>query len=212
MISDLALRWIVTALFAFSALECVWALIVAPRPWTRVVSLSLHCVMAVAMGLMAWPISMSLPTVGPAQFFLIATVWFVVATFIVAGHRWVNAYHAVMMLAMSWMYVVMSGSLLPKPAVGLASAGGNGGHGGHAMPNMPNMIMPTASAESLQDPPLIVGLNWLLAVGFGIAAVLWVIGVLRHRFGSAPDNRHTIGMACQAMMAAGMAVMFLVML
>jgi hypothetical protein len=212
MISDLALRWIVTALFGLSALECAWALIVAPRPWTRVVSLSLHFAMAVAMAVMAWPIGMSLPTVGPAQFFLVATVWFVVATFIVVGHRWVNAYHAVMMLAMAWMYAVMNGSLLPKPPAGLASPEGHGGHAGHAMPNMPDMIMPTAATESLQDPPLIVGVNWLLAVGFGIAAALWVIGLIRHRFGATPDNRHAIGLACQAMMAAGMAAMFVVML
>ncbi len=128
MIQDLLLRWIVTALFVISAAECGFAIAADRRSLTHVVGHSLHFVMAVAMAVMAWPRGAALPTTGPMVFFLAATVWFVVVALAESGHRVSNAYHASMMLAMAWMYAVMSGSLLPTPTEGTGDGGGSGAH------------------------------------------------------------------------------------
>jgi len=211
VIQDPVLRWIVTALFVVSAAECVFAIAAGRRSWPHMVSDSLHFVMAVAMTVMAWPRGAALPTTGPMVFFLAATVWFVVVALAESGHRIVNAYHASMMLAMSWMYAVMSGSLLPQPSEGM----GPGTHHIASTTSMPGMDMPdmAGSAEHIQNPPLISGLNWLCTVGFAIAAAWWLYWFFARRRAepTAPANRF-VGIACQAMMAAGMAIMFGVML
>ena len=64
VISDLALRWFVTVLFALAAAECA-ASSSGDRQWRRVVGQVLHVVMAVAMAVMAWPRGAALPTVAP---------------------------------------------------------------------------------------------------------------------------------------------------
>lgn len=205
MIEDLFLRWIVTALFVVSAAVCVYAIAVDRRSRTRAVGLSLHVVMAIAMTIMAWPSGAALPTTGPMIFFLVATVWFVVVAFAQSGHRAMNAYHASMMLAMAWMYAVMSGGLLPVPSEGSGHGGGHGGHGGHhaAMSGMSNPA----------DPPFITGLNWICTVGFAVAAVWWLYRYFVERKGEPTElSQRLLGIAAQVMMAAGMAVMFGVML
>ena len=118
MIHDLALRWFVTILFVLAAAECLYALAVGNRRPATVVSQLLHVVMAVAMAVMAWPWGAALPTVAPMVFFLFATGWFVAVTAspLGAGHRIAGGYHALMMLAMAWMYAVMNGRLLPGQA------------------------------------------------------------------------------------------------
>src|ERR1700752_425528 len=136
MIADPVLRWIVTALFVISAAECVYALAAGRRSLTHTVGHLLHLVMAIAMAVMEWPRGAALPTTGPMLFFLAATVWFAAITLVESGHRTVNAYHASMMLAMAWMYAVMSGSLLPSPSAGLD---GVGGHGMSSMASMAGM-------------------------------------------------------------------------
>lgn len=210
MIQDLFLRWIVTALFVFGAAECVFAITVGHREWKPIVGNLLHLVMAVAMAVMAWPRGAELPTTGPTVFFLLATLWFVGLLLVDSTHRAANAYHALMMLAMAWMYAVMSGSLLPVPA-----DGSTGGHGVSSMPGMPGMILPDTGdpAAGAAAPPFVTGLNWLCAVGFAIAAVWWLYRYFVERKGdpTQPALRF-LGAASQVMMAAGMAVMFGVML
>ena len=205
MIQDLVLRWFVTVLFIVSATECVYAIGTGGRRWTHIVGNVLHLAMAVAMAVMAWPSGAQLPTTAPMVFFLIATLWFVVVTFAQSGHRLVNAYHALMMLAMAWMYAVMSGGLLTTPAAGSA-----GGHDMSSMPGMPGMEMPAATGAG--TPPFITGLNWLCTVGFAIAALWWlyVCFAKRRAEPDAPRN-HLFGAAAQVMMATGMAIMFGVM-
>lgn len=207
MIEDLFLRWIVTMLFVLSAAECVYAIATGRRVWTHVVSDSLHFVMALAMAVMTWPWGMALPTNGPMLFFAVAALWFVALTLVHTGHRGINAYHAAMMLAMVWMYALMGGSLLPAPSDGTSQAGGAGGR--HSMPGMPGMEMPGAAAESTGNPPFITGANWLCTVGFALAVVWWLYRyfVERKAEPSQPSHRF-LGTASQAMMAAGMAVMF----
>ena len=115
MVHDLTLRWVVTVLFGLSAAECAFAIATGHRTWTLTVGRLLHVVMAVSMGVMAWPKGAELPTTEPMIFFLLATAWFAVIALTPpgAGHRLVNGYHALMMLAMSWMYAVMNGHVLP---------------------------------------------------------------------------------------------------
>ena len=212
MIADLFLRWIVTALFVISAVECGVAIVVGRRSWTHTVGHLLHLAMAVAMAVMAWPRGAALPTTGPMWFFLAATLWFAGMALAHAGHRGANVYHAVMMLAMSWMYLAMSGSLIPVPVDG--GGGSGGGHAGHhasAMAGMPGMAGPEVTGPA--EPPFIAGLNWLCTVGFAVAALWWLFRYFRVRSSdtSTAVHRH-LGIACQSMMAAGMAIMFGVML
>lgn len=212
MIHDLGLRWAVTVLFALCVVAFTVAVARDHRSWVGVVGQALHIVMAVAMGVMVWPGGAALPTTGPTAFFLAAAVWFTVLGLAPAGsgHRVSNAYHSLMMLAMAWMYAVMNGHLLP------------GRHGG-SMPGMshvprmraPGMDMPgmhTASAQG-GGATWTTAVNWVLTLGFTAATLVWV-----YRYFTAGQRDSTgcadqrAGIAGQAMMAAGMAIMFGVML
>ena len=211
MIQDIFLRWIVTALFVLSAAECLLAIATGRRTWAHVVGSLLHLIMSVAMVVMAWPWGATLPTIGPLVFFLLATVWFVVLGFTDVGHRVVNCYHALMMLAMSWMYAVMNGNLLP----------GQGGtaHAVRApdttMPgmDMPGMDMSDTSSSGGGNPAWVDAINWLSTIGFAIASLWWLYRyfTLRKAEPTQPWHRF-LGAARQAMMAAGMGIMFAVML
>jgi hypothetical protein len=211
VIEGLALRWLVTALFTLSAAECLFALATGRRTGKSVAGHLLHFVMAVAMAVMAWPGGAELPTTGPAVFFLLATGWFVVVALTDAGsgHRVVNGYHALMMLAMSWMYAVMNGHLLP----------GQDSVQRHHIADGPQMSMPGmemagthVSSHSAGHPGWIAAINWLWTVGFAVAAVWWLYRYFVERRARPAERRRLLGIACQAMMAAGMAIMFGVML
>lgn len=208
MIEDLFARWIVTALFVLSAAECLYAITTGRRVWTHVVSHSLHFTMAVAMVVMAWPWGMALPTTAPMLFFAGAALWFVASILARPGHRGINAYHAAMMLAMVWMYAVMSGSLLPAPSDGTSQAGGSVAHQ-TSMPGMPGMKMPAGSAEGMDSAPFITGINWLCVIGFAAAVLWWLYRYFGERKAepSQPSHRF-LGTIAQAMMAAGMAITF----
>jgi hypothetical protein len=225
VIQDLALRWFVTILFVLAAAECLYALAAGNRRPAAVIGQLLHVVMAVAMAVMAWPWGAALPTVAPMVFFLLATGWFVGVTVspLGAGHRIAGSYHALMMLAMAWMYAVMNGRLLPgqaSHAADVASAGaptGASGHAGHAGMNMPGMDMSgTDSAVSdhgVGYPAYIATLNWVCTIGFAVATVYWLYRYLAVRMsGASTDAGQPLGILCQSMMAAGMAIMFGVML
>ena len=224
MIQDLTLRWIVTLLFVVSAAECVYSLAAGRRSVTSIVGHSLHAIMAVAMAVMAWPSGAALPTRAPMVFFAAAAVWFAVIAIRDAAHRWGSGYHALMMLAMAWMYAAMGGLPLRRtdssdmdmsgmdgpPADGghggHAGHGGHGGHGGHAGHSGAG---PAASAT----PEWVGVLNWVCAVGFAIATVVWIYRYIAARLrGSVESSGQQFGMLSRAMMAAGMAIMFGVML
>lgn len=210
MIQDLTLRWVVTVLFALSAAECFVASCTGHRRWISVVGNILHVVMALAMLVMAWPSGAGLPTIPPMVFFLLATVWFgaISASAAAAGHRLAYLYHAAMMLAMAWMYAVMNGSILAGRAEDSAAPSMPVSHGHHQMPGMtmPGDALPDVSAET---PWWVDGLNWVCTVGFAFATLYWVARCI----GARRDPLQTrIGVLCQATMAAGMAIMFGVML
>lgn len=226
MIHDLALRWIVTALLAFSAGVCVSGIARNRHSAANLVGHSLHAVMAIAMAVMAWPWGAELPPRAPMYFFVAAAVWFALVTVRTAGHHLANAYHTLMMLAMAWMYAAMGGlSLRPggtvptampdKPTAmpdmpaamldmpGMDGAAGHAGHAGHA----------AATHSGAESTTWVGTLNWLCAVGFAIATVFWLYRLVTARLQPEGDEgRSSVGILCQLAMAAGMAVMFGVML
>ncbi len=86
--------------------------------------------------------------------------------------------------------------------VGMAGTLGSG-HAGHSGAG------PAASAT----PEWVGVLNWVCAVGFAIATVVWIYRYIAARLrGSVESSGQQFGMLSQAMMAAGMAIMFGVML
>ncbi len=220
MIHDLALRWVVTLLFVFSAAVCVSAIAshrhAGESSKAGMVSHSLHAIMAVAMAVMAWPRGAELPTRAPMIFFALAAVWFAVVTARTSGHRVANSYHTLMMLAMAWMYAAMGGLPLSRrePSTEMAMADmpgmeGSGGHAGHA-----GHAGHSAAAQPGAEPATWIGtLNWLCTIGFAAAAVYWLYRFITARVQSGDDDSHSsIGVLCQLAMASGMAIMFAVML
>lgn len=207
MIHDLALRWVVTALFVFSAGVCVRAIVANRHSASGTVSHSLHAIMAIAMAVMAWPQGAQLPARLPMLFFFAAAVWFAVITVRASGHRAANSYHTLMMLAMAWMYAAMGGLALPMPAqesTVAAGAGGHGGHAGHAG---------HGAAGPVQAMDWVGLLNWGCALGFGAAAAFWFYRLVTARLVAPSGGSGAgLGIACQWAMAAGMAIMFAVML
>ena len=197
MIQDLALRWVVTVLFGLCVVAFMVAIARSHRRMIDVVGQALHVVMAVAMAVMAWPGGAKLPTTGPMVFFLLAAAWFAGITLAPAGggHRVINTYHSLMMLAMAWMYAVMNGHLLP---------GQSGHHGG----SMPKMQMP-----GIRGAAWLTAVNSIITIGFALATVVWIYRYFtkqqRDSTGCADQRPSIVG---QAMMAAGMAIMFGVML
>ena len=220
MSHDLTLRRVVTALFVFSAGVCLSAIAANRHSTVNLVSHALHAVMAIAMAVMAWPRGAELPSRGPMIFFLAAAIWFAVVTVRSDGHRVANTYHTLMMLAMAWMYAAMGGLPLQReqhadsmagmdmPGMDMTSGhaghAGHAGHGGHADHAM---AMSTGT-----EPAAWIGLlNWVCTLGFAAAAVFWLYRLIVARF-SEDTSRQRIGILCQLAMAAGMAIMFGVML
>lgn len=195
MIHDVVLRWVVTVLFVFSADVCVRAIAANRRSATGAVSHALHAVMAIAMVVMAWPWGAELPSRPAMLFFFAAAVWFAVVTVWPGGHRVAGGYHTVMMLAMAWMYAAMGGLSLRRGMThdvgGQAGHAAHAGHGGHS------------AAAAVPSVDWVALLNWACMLGFGAAAAYWL-----YRLVTDPCP----GIACQWAMAAGMAVMFAVML
>jgi hypothetical protein len=216
MIQDIFLRWIVTALFVLSAAECLFAIATGHRTLTHVVGHLLHFIMSIAMVVMAWPWGATLPTTGPMVFFLLAAVWFVAVGFTGVGHRVVNGYHALMTFAMAWIYAMTNGNLLPGQ--GGAAHGADGVTSPHrSMPGMDMSGMDMSGMDTSSSgggyPAWIDAINWLCTIGFAIAALWWLYRYFALRKAEPTQLWHRfLGAARQAMMAAGMAIMFGVML
>lgn len=221
MIDNLALRWVVTLLFALSITGLVYLIVSNRHRWTAMVGHVLHIVMSAAMLVMAWPMGARLPTVGPMVFFMLAAAWYVAMVILADARpgRVANVYHVFMMSAMAWMYAVMNGGILPGQSH--ASAGGHGGSvPGITMPDMtmPGMNMPQANTATTGStapvyPAWITVIDWIWTVGFALAAAVWLYAFVAQRFkGDKHGTGASVRPACQAMMAAGMATMFAVML
>lgn len=203
VIGDLALRWTVTALFGVSIVGYLHIVAAQHIRWVGIVKPLLHLTMSVAMIVMAWPIGMNLPTLGPMIFFLIAAIWFA----LVPGRlptsildRVTNGYHAVKITAMAWMYAVMSGIL-----TGHAYHSPEHTMTGSAHPQSAGMDM--AGPGMLGAPGWITTVNSIATVGFAAATLYWLY---RHFV----ERRLGLGLGplWQAFMAAGTTIMFAAML
>jgi len=204
MIDAPLLRWVVTGLFLLSAADWGFAVVTQRRLWTAIVRYGLHFVMSIAMAVMVWPWGAQLPTTGPGVFFLLASVWFVVATTFVSertvAKRAEYGYHALMMLAMAWMYAFMNGQLLPGQSTTR-----------HHMPtdvpmpgiDVPGIDMPASGGS----PGWITTVDWFWFAGFLVAAVVWAYRFAAERSHGAV-HRWWLDSLGQAMMAAGMAIVF----
>jgi hypothetical protein len=206
MIDDLLLRWVVTGLFVLSAAEWGFAVVTQRRVWTAIVRYGLHFVMSIAMVMMLWPWGPQLPTTQLAVFFLLAAVWFVVATSFLSertvAKRAEHGYHALMMLAMAWMYAVMDGHLLPGQSVMRHHTPRD-----VPMPGM-GMDMPSRDMPASDGPPgWITTVSWFWFAGFVVAAVFWAYRFAAERSHGAV-RRWWLDSLGQAMMAAGMAIVF----
>lgn len=213
MITDPTLRWVVTILFAFSAAECAYGVVAARHRPVGLVGNLLHLAMAVAMGVMAWPWGAQLPTLAPMLFFLAGAVWFAVVALVFADSaagRGAAAYHTAMMLAMAWMYAVMNGTVLP----GRGAGGSATGHAGHqSMPGMDMSGSDMAGVQSTGSPAWVPIVNWMWTLVFALATLFWVYRYfLARRTEPGGGAAAHLGTLCQAAMAAGMAIMFAVML
>ncbi len=203
MIDGLLLRWLVTGLFLLSGAGFV--MVTDRRSWTSVLSHGLHLMMAIAMAAMAWPQGLRLPTTPAEVFFLAAALWFVMTAIRAArmiAQRAVRGYHALTMFAMAWMYAAMNGHL----------PSGRLGSGHHAPPDMsiPGMEMTGVDVQASDTyPGWIDRCNWVWTAIFVLAAVCWGYRfVTQRRRAGARVRRRRLGSAVQAMMAAGMAIMF----
>jgi len=200
LIYDVTLRWVVTALFVLSAAACVRAMVVDRQLVSNVVSHTVHIIMAIAMVVMAWPRGADLPARAPMIFFLAVSLWFAVETVRSGSHRVVRAYNMMLMLATSWMYAAMGGLNLVTSSASDSMA---------AMPGMTMSQTPDVSESMNWVGPL----NWVCTIGFVVAAMFWLYRVIAARIEAVADTAHqTAGLLCQLAMAAGMAIMFGVML
>ena len=209
MIEGLFLRWIVTILFALATAECVYSLATHRMRWPATIGHILHLIMSVAMLVMAWPFSMSWPTVPPMWFFVAATAWFIVAILLYSPDRLTriaDSYHAFMMAAMAWMYAIMTPGLLPGTSSDhMALAMGETLVLAHSHGDM-DMDMDMSPAK----PLWITGINWFMIVAFLLATVVWLyVYFARRRASEEPSGMLThAGELSQVFMALGMAIMF----
>lgn len=210
LIDDLALRWIVTALFGVSIAGYVYILVAQHGRRTSIVEHLLHLAMSLAMIVMAWPVGMGLPTGGPIVVFLLAALWFVgVAGRVCAStrDRLTNGYYAVMMTAMAWMYLVMNGSL-PR------QTDHSPGHTPSGSPDveMPGMDMSAPETSwAATEPGWITAVNWIATGGFAVAAVWWLYRYFAdRRTNPVPHTAQPahLVLLCQGFMAVGIAIMF----
>lgn len=166
------------------------------------------------MILMVWHVGLNLPIVGPLILCLLAGTWFMHAAIRVSAttrERLTNGYYAVMVAAMAWMYASMHGNLPGRTCHSPDHA-----QSASLVMNMSGIEM---SAQEMPpttpDPEWIAGVNWIAAVGFGVAAVYWPY----HYFASRRANRvpraaqfTRVELLYQATTAAGTALMFAMML
>jgi Domain of unknown function (DUF5134) len=194
MIDDPVLRWVVTSLFLASAAQWAFAIATQRRAWTAIVRYGLHFVMSVAMAMMAWPWGPHLPTLESAVFFVLAAGWFVIATALLSertvAKRAEYGYHALMMLAMAWMFAIMDGHLLP-------------GRSAERTGMMPGMDMP--ARDELAGWTTIV--NWFWFAGFVLASTFWAYRFAAERSHGAV-RRWWLDSLGQTLMAVGMAIVF----
>jgi Domain of unknown function (DUF5134) len=129
---------------------------------------------------------------------LLATLWFLASALVPAetvSVRAVYGYHALMMLAMAWMYAFIHGLLLP----------GHSSRHHHVNMDMADRVVPTTAGS----PDWIAAINWFWFVGFAVAAVFWTSSFrAKPTGGSTSGWWRSVNAPTQATMAAAMSIMF----
>ena len=203
------------------AAECLYALVIGNRRPATVVSQLLHVVMAVAMAVMAWPWGAALPTVAPMVFFLFATGWFVGRDGEPARCRSPDRRRLPRADDAGDGLDVRGDERTPAARPGVVCRRrrrrGASGHAGHAGMNMPGMDMSgTDAAVGRRLRRRIPGLHRHAELGvhhrFRDRRGVLALPVPELRMNHAGSAEPPLGILCQAMMAAGMAIMFGVML
>ncbi|HET9874812.1 MAG TPA: DUF5134 domain-containing protein, partial [Mycobacterium sp.] len=159
VIDHLMLRCIVTVLLVISIAGYVYALVAQHGRSAYTVKHALHLAMSAAMIAMAWSVEMTVPTVAPIIFFLLAAVWFVLvpARISCGSGRLIDGYHAAEMTAMAWMYAVMDGGLESQT---------------HAPPGSPGIQMAGMEVPGPEMSGRWIGtVNWAVAAGFAVATL-----------------------------------------
>jgi hypothetical protein len=211
MIDKFVVRLVITAVFCVSIAECLYVLAAQHGSWRCRISTLLHLVMSVAMIVMAWSAGTQLPTNEPVVFFGIAAIWFVAVAVTDAPGvrpRLTNAYHAVMMTAMAWMFAVI------HTGPSASRSGHSHHHDAHASGMHTSSTIDASSMElspNVSEPVWVTTINWIAALGFAVAAAYWLLRFVAERrtnpvsHESRPAGRELL---CQASMAAGAAIMF----
>lgn len=109
-----------------------------------------------------------------------------------------------LMLATAWMYAAMNPRLLPVRSCTEYATEPDG--------SMPAMDMTAMNMPPNSGSPIwFSAVNWIGTVGFAVAAVFWACRFVMERRQEATQSRLP-GSIGQAMMAAGMAMLFFAML
>jgi multisubunit Na+/H+ antiporter MnhF subunit len=182
-----------------------------------------HLLMSIVMIMMALGWSTAIPAVLQILVFTAAALWYVylllfrphaetdTAEIDAGGHhsgRPRLLYHAAMMLAMVWMAVILA----PSFGAGVAAAAETGGMtqgGSQPMTGVVENSMTGASGmtqHAWADP-----VSLAIGVGFGLATIWYVIRfVLTAGRAGRVDGRRLTDLAAYAVMGAGMALSYLV--
>jgi hypothetical protein len=214
MIDESLLRWTLSFLFVLSAADCFIGTVVRRGTRTEVIGYSVHGLMALAMVASVWPLGAGVAMNGFLVLSVSATMWFGAVALRNSEHRRVAAYHALMMLAMAWMFATMSG-LVPIPGSGSGADGlhGSGSTSGMGMSGMDMQIEPAGATSAGVSTSFVVGINWVCLIVFADAAAWWMVWLFVRRAGDVcPSRRQQVRIGTEAITAAGMAVMFATML
>lgn len=217
MIAANGLRWTLTLVFALTTAHGAWCAVTHRTGTADRVDHALHALMGIAMIAMVWPWGMGLASGPQVVLFVAGALWFVGAAPF-RGDKGARLKglpgalaQAVLMGAMAWMVTLMG------------SEGTGTGHGeGGAMQGMPGMDMSGgggAATMTLTDagPKAAAALLAVVSVGF---ALWWLTqafdgarAVPTLAAGPVPGGgAAALGPACQAAMALGTAVMFVLLL
>ncbi|WP_025733490.1 DUF5134 domain-containing protein [Carnimonas nigrificans] len=198
MIESDWLRWLITVLFAFAAVDSAYRVIRPERSILRYCHLW-HLLMALAMLAMSWPWGHQLPALPQIVVFSVALLWFVWLG--ISGgccasddpHRNLTrlsmGYHALMMAAMAWMLLAMSNM-------------GEMAQHSHHMISHGDHHMPQASASFLSAHHQWIGQAWIAVFTLGTLYYLLKSGIRLLR-----QRRIVLEEVTQATMALGMVLM-----
>jgi hypothetical protein len=225
MIADPWLRWVLAALFGFSAGYCAWRLLrsgaLRSGRLRGCVGHVFHLLMCLSMLAMIWPGTPTAPYSAQVVVFAVATFWFAALAvggssrrpgltgFACASGRGAAWYHTTMMAAMLWMAAVMSGQLLGggQPA---AAAPRSGGMAGMDMPGMNMEAEPHGGAHHTA-PMWMSAVDVLVGCVFLAAALWWVRGYFELRRSRGRSVPAEAEMLCEVAMSLGMGVMLFAM-